>query len=191
MANVFGGNTAYIPDGEMGRSLDDNTPMVAAGALRPGSQNSSYHENPFFTPHERLNRQLSHQDIDGRDMEPTAVGGERDMAYRPSFNSISDDDRPPTPFMPGLMRKPVPARQQSENPFASPEDREAEDVVSPIATSKSFEQMNSRSPMIHYPSMSEVSEFDFAGEGRNSGSTGGGNRWYPAKERLSGRHELA
>ncbi|KAK1033828.1 hypothetical protein LTR33_016667 [Friedmanniomyces endolithicus] len=52
----------------------------------------------------------------------------------------------------------------NHNPFASPEDEdEMTDIVSPIIPARSPERRHS--PMVHYPSWSEVSSFDFAGEG--------------------------
>ena len=52
--------------------------------------------------------------------------------------------------------------EQRQNPFRSEEDDE---VISPISpTSRELER--SDHPMVHYPSWSEMSEFDFAGDGR-------------------------
>jgi hypothetical protein len=79
---------------------------------------------------------------------------------------------------------------QTSNPFSSPEDQEADDIISPILPSRSPERRYS--PIIHYPSWSEVSEFDFAGEGRRRMSDGGDDGWRPGQDRgMDGRHELA
>ena len=78
-----------------------------------------------------------------------------------------------------------------QNPFRSSEDDEIRDVVSPIAPVKTAERVRSF-PMVHYPSWSEVSDFDFAGNGgagRPERRTVDG--WHPWRERKDGRHELA
>ncbi|KAK0890665.1 hypothetical protein LTR02_014559 [Friedmanniomyces endolithicus] len=96
----------------------------------------------------------------------------------------------------------------NHNPFASPEDEdEMTDIVSPIIPARSPERRHS--PMVHYPSWSEVSSFDFAGEGargvgRDSRASrsepvslegsGGEGGWRPVPGRgdsMYGRSELA
>ena len=89
----------------------------------------------------------------------------------------------------------------SHNPFASPEDDDIEDerldMVSPIIPARSPERRHS--PMVHYPSWSEVSEFDFSGDNRRvhpslrgqSSNEDGGDGWRPTRESTIGRQELA
>jgi len=154
-------------------------------------------------------------DMDGRPLRQSS-----------SIHSFRND-RPPTPFSPMAMMgfgagnsgpsqsqsshidrrdfvpPPVqtnPAQHQplvTTNPFSSSEDEE-DDVVSPILPSKHPERRHS--PMVHYPSWSEVSEFDFRGDGRqsrlqnmSSSETDGGDGWKPIRdrERHDGRYELA
>lgn len=143
---------------------------------------------------------------------------------RSSSSGRSDlgmNDRPPTPFSPMVMlQASSPPQQQQQpqpqpNPFTSAEDEdiaqrqnltqyqqpdpyEEHDVVSPILPpSKSPARRNS--PLVHYPSWSEVSEFNFTGEpnsaernvrqqrSRSSGRDGYGRD----RESVVGRTELA
>jgi len=77
--------------------------------------------------------------------------------------------------------------------------RETDDVISPIMPpARNPERIHS--PMVHYPSWSEISEFDFSGDGRRRNSMRGqysfdhdDDGWRPVRGRDSivGRHELA
>ncbi|KAK5123067.1 hypothetical protein LTR85_003263 [Meristemomyces frigidus] len=164
--------------------------------LRQYSSQSTSEENPFFTPQESPD----HHEMEGDQMHHNELDASEGPSQRRSSSSFRRLSRPPTPFSPmammGLSSAP---QQQNHNPFTSPEDEEADDVISPIIPSRSPERRHS--PMVHYPSWSEVSEFDFTGsnEGRGraslrgqSSSEEGGDGWHPARrESVIGRHELA
>jgi hypothetical protein len=86
--------------------------------------------------------------------------------------------RPPTPFSPMMMLQ-ASSPPQHTNPFVSeydedaaqrqrltqqePEAYEGDDVVSPMQP-PSRSPARRHSPMVHYPSWTEVSEFNFSGE---------------------------
>jgi len=102
------------------------------------------------------------------------------------------------------------------NPFASPEDHEVaaqeamarheaaeeeDDIVSPILPSRSPRR---NSPLVHYPSWGEVSEFDFSGQHESAGgrrrdqreysdssNSSGGDGYRRQRESVIGRTELA
>lgn len=194
-----------------------------APARLPGSSRSTSEEISFY-----MDRQMGYtpeRDLEREPYDPLPVElDDEGRVQRQSAESLrATGDRPPTPFSPmemmgfGNASRAVPptqtaparrdfghdpAPQQSRplhNPFSSPEDEET-DLVSPILPSKSPERRHS--PMVHYPSWSEVSEFDFHGDGRRSGlrnmssgetTTDGGDGWRPLRERESaeGRYELA
>lgn len=90
-----------------------------------------------------------------------------------------------------------------ENPFTSSNDEndEAADAISPMAPVKSLERIRPVSkvtstdfknfPMVHYPSWSEVSDFDFAGADGGGGRKTATDGWHPWRERKDGRYELA
>jgi len=131
-----------------------------------------------------------------------------------SYHSVEDrDNRPPTPFSPMMMMQ-TSSPPQATNPFTSDSDEDAaqrqrltqhepgayegDDIVSPMQPpSRSPARRNS--PLVHYPSWSEVSEFNFTGEGdlgdrsvraqRSNGSGGDGYR--RDRESVVGRMELA
>jgi hypothetical protein len=147
--------------------------------------------------------QLGHGDIADEQMR------EADMDEGPYHRNSQDsiqNSRPPTPFNPLMMMTTAAGAnkhtdkqreymqiQQHHNPFSSPEDEEADDVVSPILPSRSPERRHS--PQVHYPSWSEVSEFDFGngrGKEHHSSSESGGDGWRPLPVAYStyGRHEL-
>lgn len=129
---------------------------------------------------------------------------------RSSSSARPDPDfRPPTPFSPMMMLSGSPPARN--NPFASPEDHvvaareamarqeaeEEDDLVSPIQPPQRSPRRNS--PLVHYPSWGEVSEFDFSGEDRNRGrglreqssSSSGGDGYRRERESVVGRTELA
>lgn len=140
----------------------------------------------------------------------------RSMNSNPSTIEEEEErtSRPPTPFSPMMMLQASLPPHQATNPFISDEDEdsaqrqrltqheperyEADDVVSPIHP-PSRSPARHYSPLVHYPSWSEVSEFDFSGESdlgdrrvkaqrsRNSGDDGYGRD----RESVVGRLELA
>ena len=225
------GNTTYVSAGapnpddfekqpqtsvrpQMGEPRMSQHPAFAAARLH-GSSRSTSEDNPFYTPAERMDRQLG-QDADlergAYDPHPVELDDNGQARPRSSSSMHASGDRPPTPFSPMEMMgfgaaRPGPPSQverrdfgqnpaqgQPTNPFSSPEDEE-DDIVSPILPSRSPERRHS--PMVHYPSWSEVSEFDFHGDGRqgvrnmSSSETDGGDGWHPVRERTDGRYELA
>lgn len=135
-------------------------------------------DNPFFTPAERASEmELNHSHAElpenpsppmssmGRlSMGDTALGGDERR---------STQRRPPTPLVSPLMMSPTrPDENHSMNPFASADDDDDDDddnfndedadFVAPFVPAKSPKRRSS--PQVHYPSWSEISEFDFAGE---------------------------
>ncbi|KAK4560342.1 hypothetical protein LTR86_005538 [Recurvomyces mirabilis] len=179
---------------------------------RQYSNYSSSEDNPFFTPEEQS---LQHEMAGAAAAKELHAepAGQRDSydsiaaAVAPchSSDSIQPEpgmgNRPPTPFSPMMMmantRDHGTHPAERSNPFSSPEDDEADDIVSPILPSRSPERRHS--PMIHYPSWGEVSEFDFSGEGSRGRSVRGqssyesssGDEYRPRRESVLGRYELA
>ena len=138
--------------------------------------------------------------------------------------AYTESNRPPTPLMHHMMggsKSPIsPVQQHQRNPFYYPDDIhaereatrqalmrnnseaerehcEADDVLSPIIPARHPERRHS--PMVHYPSWNEVSEFDFSGSDsehrrslkeRSSGSTGGDGWRNSQRESVVGRTEL-
>lgn len=180
------------------RTLAPYAPPMAMhpAYIRHHSSQSTSENNPFFTPEERSTAQLSHHELDG-ESRPHKVLDMGDP-YQRSSSSIQNS-RPPTPFSPMMMGATHQQQQAHHNPFSSPEDDEAADIVSPIIPARSPERRHS--PMVHYPSWSEVSEFDFGGtaggRGRaslrgHSSSEDGGDGWRPnRRESIVGRSELS
>lgn len=66
---------------------------------------------------------------------------------------------------------------------------EAADLVSPIVSTRGAERRST--PMVHYPSWSEVSDFDFSGDGGGDSKRETAQGWHPWRERKDGRYELA
>jgi len=105
--------------------------------------------------------------------------------------------RPPTPLLHMMMRSgPAYQPHNHSNPFSSEEYEEAEDLVSPIIPAKNPERRHS--PLVHYPSWDEVSEFDFTGDGpersigrQGSYDEGDDDGWHPVRGYTYGRNELA
>ena len=189
-----------------------------AAAKHSESSRSTSEDNPFYTPAERSEALLGN-DADITDVERGPYDphhhvelDHEDPAHRRSSSSVrASGDRPLTPMVPMEMmgygaRSNVPSQVdrrdfgqqsiQTSNPFSSPDDREDEDVISPILPSRRSPVQRSP-PMVHYPSWSEVSEFDFQGDGRrghrntNSIDSVGGDAWHSSQERRDGRHEMA
>ncbi|RMX79413.1 hypothetical protein D0868_16315 [Hortaea werneckii] len=172
--------------------------MHPAFARHHSSQSIGSEANPFSASQE----QSEHYELDGTssyyaernggDLGDTTAGRRSESSDRGPY------DRPPTPFSPMAMMALSPTRDQQPNPFASAEDEETDDVISPIMPpARNPERIHS--PMVHYPSWSEISEFDFTGEGRGRSSMRGqysfehdDDGWRPIRGRDSivGRHEL-
>jgi len=164
--------------------------------VRQHSSRSTSEENPFFTPQERSEAQLGHYDTDAAGAFHKEIDNS-DSSYR-SSGSAQRTSRPLTPFAPTMMTGAgLHQPQRDHNPFSSPDDDEADDIVSPIIPTRSPERRHS--PMVHYPSWNEVSEFDFSGEGRGRSAMGhsgsdesGDDGWRGSRrESVIGRHELA
>lgn len=172
--------------------------MHPAFARHHSSQSIGSEANPFSASQEHS----EHYELDGTssyyaernggDLGDTTAGRRSESSDRGPY------DRPPTPFSPMAMMALSPTRDQQHNPFASAEDEEADDVISPIMPpARNPERIHS--PMVHYPSWSEISEFDFTGDGRGRTSLRGQHSfehdddgWRPIRGRDSivGRHEL-
>ncbi|RMY29261.1 hypothetical protein D0866_08820 [Hortaea werneckii] len=172
--------------------------MHPAFARHHSSQSIGSEANPFSGSQE----QSEHYELDGTssyyaernggDLGDTTAGRRSESSDRGPY------DRPPTPFSPMAMMALSPTRDQQPNPFASAEDDETDDVISPI-TPPARNPERVRSPMVHYPSWSEISEFDFTGDGRGRNSMRGQHSfehdddgWRPVRGRDSivGRLEL-
>jgi hypothetical protein len=121
--------------------------------------------------------------------------------------------RPPTPFSPMMMLQ-ASSPPQHANPFVSeydedvaqrqrltqqePETYEGDDVVSPMKL-PSRSPARRHSPLVHYPSWSEVSEFNFSGESDLSDGDArmqrirsyGGDGYRRDRDSVVGRTELA
>lgn len=168
-----------------------NTPPMnthPAYSLHDSSRSNS-DENPFYTPQERSMVALNTHELDGQAISQL---DHAEPANRRSSSSMRNS-RPPTPFSPLMMTQmPSPsARPEThQNPFASAEDEEADDVVSPIMPPIRNPERR-YSPMVHYPSWDEVSAFSFSGSEREARQEDGGDGWRPELERKHGRHELA
>ena len=165
-------------------------PLNMHPAVLASSSRSTSDDNPFFTPQERSTTQL--HEIDGEAIQHAELD-HGEPAQRRSSSSVRNS-RPPTPFSPLMMQQmPGPSQrpQIHVNPFASAEDREAEDVVSPIVPTRSPERRYS--PIVHYPSWDEVSEFNFSDDERaaRAQAADGGDGYRRVRERRDGRHELA
>ena len=172
-------------------------PMAMHPAIREHSSRSTSDDNPFYTPQEQLTTgYFKHPELDGQEIHKEAELDHIEPAGRRSSSS-GRDDRPPTPFSPLMMMQTSgPNTQQQRydsqrtNPFSSPEDDEAADVISPILPTRSPERRYS--PVVHYPSWSEVSDFDFSGSGTSRSDEDGRDGWHPSRERKKeGRYELA
>lgn len=164
--------------------------------MRHSSSRSTSEDNPFFTPQERS----EHYEMEGEQTRHNELGAGAAAEVsqrRRSSSPMRQTSRPPTPFSPMAMMALSSHQQRQENPFRSQEDEEADDVISPIVPARSPERRHS--PMVHYPSWSEVSEFDFSGDGKyrrsvrgqSSGEEDGEDGWRPRRESVLGRHELA
>ncbi|KAK0886678.1 hypothetical protein LTR02_017924 [Friedmanniomyces endolithicus] len=200
------------------------------------SSRSTSEENPFFTPSESPDYSMTGA---GASASAAAAGAHhyRNTDTPSTVSTLTPEPqqqpRSVTPFSPAMMstswaqrmhddpqhqnpyhnqyhNEPLHLPAPNHNPFASPEDEhEMDDIVSPIIPARSPERRHS--PMVHYPSWSEVSSFDFAGEGGHGGGVAGRNSraarsepssvegsgsdgWRPALGRgdsMYGRSELA
>ena len=170
---------------------------VHPALIQHQSSRSTSEDRPFVTPRGSYEHGSSRSQTTELDHHEPAQ--RRSSSQRRSLSSVRDS-RPPTPFnplmmasMPGSSNQPPPRLQTQphQNPFTSPEDpREADDLVSPILPSRSPERRHS--PMVHYPSFDEVSEFDFAsGVRKHRSYEDGGDGWRAVPARKPVRHELA
>ncbi|KAK5168034.1 uncharacterized protein LTR77_006602 [Saxophila tyrrhenica] len=190
------GNTAYVSPAmssphqrkypQMSTIERGTTPPVDAhpAYLHHESSRSTSDENPFYTPEERSQSALNPQELDS---QAIAQIDHADPANRQSSDSMRQS-RPPTPFSPLMMMQSGPAArpQVHQNPFSSPEDEEADDVVSPIVPPTRNPERR-YSPMVHYPSWDEVSAFSFSGSERDARQQEeGGDGWRPERERKAG-----
>ena len=169
-----------------------NTPdMSMHPALHGQNSRSTSDENPFYTPEERSMMHPSHHEIDGQEIQHAELD-HHEPSQRRSSSSFRHS-RPPTPFSPMMMQQmpgPTQRPQLHVNPFSSPEDAEADDTVSPIVPTKSPERRYS--PMVHYPSLDEVSQFSFSGDERDRRYDDGGDGWRRSRpQRSNGTFELA
>lgn len=172
-----------------------NTPQMAMhpAVLHAQSSRSTSDDNPFYTPEERSLRSTTHlnpHELDGQPVRHAEL--DHDEPFNRRSSSSIRNSRPPTPFSP-MMMMPMPDPSSRPalhvNPFSSAEDAEADDVVSPILPGRSPERRHS--PMVHYPSWDEVSEFNFSGNGRDRRAEDGGDGFQSSRQRVDGRHEMA
>lgn len=175
--------TTVVPRG-------DSPPMSAHPAfMHNESSRSTSDDNPFYTPGEGSMTNLHSHELDSQQIQEADYA---QVANRRSSSSVRED-RPPTPFSPLMMMQmpgPGAKAQIHQNPFASPEDAEADDVVSPIMPPARNPERR-YSPMVHYPSWDEVSAFSFSGDERDARQEDGGDGWRAERERRDGRYELA
>ncbi|KAK0266699.1 hypothetical protein LTR91_022387 [Friedmanniomyces endolithicus] len=171
------------------------------------SSRSTSEENPFFTPSESPDYSMTGA---GAAAAGAGAHGYRNTDTPSTVSTLTPEPQQPrstTPFTPAMMSTSWAQRMNDDpqhqnpyhnqyhheealhlpppnhNPFASPEDEdEMDDIVSPIIPARSPERRHS--PMVHYPSWSEVSSFDFAGEGAHGGVAGRNSR--AARSELSG-----
>ncbi|KAK5137345.1 hypothetical protein LTR08_008922 [Meristemomyces frigidus] len=207
--NPSHGSTEKFNQGPVMQERLAPPPMAMHPAyVRQYSSQSSAEDNPFFTPQERSEHSY---EMEAEPVRPAELGTgqqghhtERGMgeavSNRRSSSSVRRHSRPTTPFSPVGMRglaSAAPPQHLHGNPFTSLEDDEADDVISPIIPVRSPERRHS--PMVHYPSWNEISEFDFVGDQHARASMGGqlraedgGDGYRPARrESVLGRHELA
>lgn len=146
-----------------------------AGASIP-NEDDGIHRKPVPTaaPSNTTAATLKNDYQDQGIMNGNFVARELKTQYENNTRSeLRREDRPPTPLLHMMMRSgSVYQPYHHSNPFFSEEDEEAEDLVSPVIPAKSPERRHS--PLVHYPSWDEVSEFDFTGE--RSGRSGIGQR---------------
>lgn len=159
-------------------------------------EGSTSGDTPFYTPQEQRSiANSNHGDSDTREpCHPAALEHDNPMQIHTS-TSAYDAAYQPTPFSPAEM-KPQGSNTlqqyeaQRQSPFASPHDDEGVDAISRLAPSKNTERVQSF-PGVHYPSWSEVSDFDFTGDGGGQFKRKDGEGWHPWRERRDGRYELA
>ncbi|KAK0768557.1 hypothetical protein LTS16_026130 [Friedmanniomyces endolithicus] len=203
--------------------------------VRQHTSRSTSEENPFFTPSESPDYSMTGAGSGAAVLGAHNYRNTDTPSHASTDSSRTPEPQQPrsvTPFSPTMMStswaqrmhddpqhqnpyhnqyhndEPLHLPPPNHNPFASPEDEdEMTDIVSPIIPARSPERRHS--PMVHYPSWSEVSSFDFAGEGargvgRDSRASrsepvslegsGGEGGWRPVPGRgdsMYGRSELA
>ena len=162
-------------------------------------------ENPFYTPEEyEMSGGNPEQHIDAAPLGYESAQSD----FAPTEPELRDSyghrrGRPPTPLMMPINTSPK-VDYERHNPFASAKDHtdEEADLVSPMLPARSPERRHS--PLVHYPSWTEVSSFDFTGNGQHrwqyetsqrrysQKDEDGGDGWRPGRgDNVAGRHELA
>ncbi|TKA25739.1 hypothetical protein B0A50_05836 [Salinomyces thailandicus] len=190
----------YAPASLQERPAPPPLSMHPAFARHSSTQSTS-ERNPLCTPHERAEQHeteglsLNHPEMDGMQAPQTAT-------ERKSTSSIRETEyRPPTPFSPmPMLGLTFPQHYVPDRPFPSHIDGKADDAISPNALPARSPERG-HSPMVHYPSWSEISEFDFTGERNERASLrdqcvgeDDGRDWRRGvrqRESVVGRHELA
>ena len=171
-------------------------PVAAAAEHREPSMSE---ENPFYTPQERRSaaRESStysrHTEENGEGM---AFGAdiERDDFQQRYIPTSEQSVGPRHSPLPTVLQLGNPSRVDMLSRYQSNQlrnstlpDEEAADMVSPMASTKRHTQPF---PMVHYPSWSEVSDFDFAVDSGSSFKRNTVDGWHPSRERRDGRYEL-
>ena len=168
-------------------------PIVAQGALQPPTPD----ENPFYTPEERRSLNSSREDRTNGERAVDEAARESDNSghgYLPMSELNARGSPLPIALFPGHpnRRDQLLQHQRSQYDYqpSSEEETAEADVISPLAPTQPYDP--TRPPrMVHYPSWSEVSEFDFAtnnGRSIERKPVPGWNSWI---ERRDGRDELA
>jgi hypothetical protein len=167
------------------------------GAAQDPVPPSMSEENPFYTPEERQSSTSSRDNnasgegiAVGAEVEPDNVGQRRPPMSE--HTAYSRDSPWPTAQHPGSPnREDMLLRYQPSQPnYPSRSDEEEVEVVSPLAPITPFDPTRP-APMVHYPSWSEVSDFDFAVGNGTSSERKRVTGWHPWRERRDGRYELA
>lgn len=163
----------------MSTSQHGESALLRPPHLHHQSSRSTTDDMPFHTPLEEPADKKNQQALDDQRAELARIIRGK-SAYPQSSSTAKEIGRPP-PFSPESLH-------QAQPPTPPNRNRESDHIVSPISPSKSFERESTS--IVHYPSMDEVNDFDFAGDGRKGG-VGGQKGWHPARQRIDGRHEMA
>ena len=192
--------TIYVSAGS--RKWEGRISRVPIVAVNPGDHGreprSTSEDCPFYTPQERSTTHVNHADSDGSAPHNAAELEHENSRGRCTSTSTSAHDFTCQQNPPTIMQSQNPNddalqqrnNSQSHDPFRSSEDDEVTDAVSPMAPTKAVERIRSF-PMVHYPSWSEVSDFDFSGDNGGRPKHKIADGWHPWRERRDGRYELA
>lgn len=148
--------------------------------LHHQSSRSTTNDMPFHTPMEGPDDKPNQQALDDQRAELARIIRDK-STQRQSSSTAKEIGRPP-PFSPESLHQARPPPPPNRN-------HESDHIVSPISPSKSSERESTS--IVHYPSMDEVNDFDFAGDGQKRASMGGQKGWHPARQRIEGRYEMA